>query len=138
MIKLIDILLESIKASEAYSDEGSIQTVIDGKRKLGFAVLEASSNMTAKEIEELFKKGKLETIEVKGNPSDARIYYNPRMQGAKEDALELKKIAEKYGGYLAYNASDKDSRRIGELLGYDKEDIDAYIEKNKHKAKLSL
>ena len=138
MIKLIDILLESIKASESYTDEGAIQTVIDGKRKLGFVVLKASSRMEPEEIEELFKKGKLETIEVKGNPSDARIYYNPRMQGAKEDALELKKIAEKYGGYLAYNASDKDSRRIGELLGYDKKDIDAYIEKNKHKPKLSL
>ncbi len=138
MIKLIDILLESIKSSEAYTDKGAIQTVIDGKRKLGFVVLKASSRMTPEEIEELFKKGKLETIEVKGNPLDARIYYNPRMQGAKEDALELKKIAEKYGGYLAHNASDKDSRRIGELLGYDKKDIDDYIEKNKHKPKLSL
>jgi hypothetical protein len=37
----------------------------------------------------------------------------------------------KYNGYLSYKATEEDTRRIGELLGYKKETIDSFIEKLK-------
>lgn len=131
MIKLADILKEVIKADDAYRDEDAIQTVIDGRRNLGFIAVKAST-MKEEDIWNTIKNGGLETVEVKGNAHDAYIYYRP---GAKAEALELKAIAEKYGGYLLHNTPDEDSRRIGQLLGYNPADIEAYIEKNKHKKK---
>lgn len=131
MIKLVGILREVISAAQAHRDEDAIQTVIDGERNLGFIATKAST-MSEEDIWNAIKNGGLETVEVKGNAYDAHIYYRPE---AKAEALELKAIAEKYGGYLLHNAPDEDSRRIGQLLGYRDDDIEAYIEKNKDKKK---
>jgi len=138
MIKLTDILnnllkeqkdiREAISPSEAYNDEDSIQTVIDGKRNLGFIALK-NTTIPNEDFWKLIKQYDLETIEVPSNPFGALIYFR---KGAEKEAKELRDIAEKYEGFLAYDASDEDSSRIGELLGYRKEDVDAYIEKNKN------
>ena len=61
------------------------------------------------------------------------IYNVPGRTGSNvlpDTTLELAKIANKYGGYLSYEATEQESRRIGELLGYDKKDVDGYINKN--------
>lgn len=125
MIKLKD-LLETIKAEEAYRDDTAIQTVVDGKRDLGFLTIKGSVVDEA-DIWKAIKAGGLKTIEVPGNQFEAYIYFRP---GAETKANELKKIAMKYGGFLSYEADEAESRRIGELLGYRKSDIDAYIRKN--------
>jgi len=117
---------EIIKAEEAYRDENAVQTVIDRKRDLGFIAIKTST-MEPSVFWELIKTHGLKTIEVPGNEFEAYIYFRP---GAERKANELKKIAMKYGGFLAYNATKEDSRRIGELLGYSKSDIDWYINKN--------
>jgi|688.fasta_scaffold875287_2 hypothetical protein len=121
-----DFVFETIRAEEAHRDENAIQTVIDGKRDLGFIAIKAST-MKADTFWELVKKHGLKTMEVPGNEYEAYIYYKP---SAERKAIELKKIAVKYGGFLAHNATKAESIRIGQLLGYDKKDIDWYINKN--------
>jgi hypothetical protein len=36
-------------------------------------------------------------------------------------------IAEKYNGYLSYKADENDTRRIGQILEYKPEEIEAFI-----------
>jgi hypothetical protein len=120
-------LLESIRAEEAHRDRDAIQTVLDGKRDLGFITLIGTTLNSPEEFWDLIKSGRLKTIEVPSNQHKAYIYYRP---GAERKANELKDIAERYGGYLAWDATEEDSRRIGELLDYAKRDIDLYIKKN--------
>lgn len=121
-----DFVHETIRAEEAFRDETAIQSVIDGKRDVGFVTIKAST-LPAAMIWAMINDNGLKTLKVRGNEYEAYIYFK---KGADKKAKELKDIAERYGGYFAWNASEKDSRRIGELLGYDKRDIDAYI--NKH------
>lgn len=113
---------EIINDSDAYNNYDSIMTIINNKRNVGFVVM-----LRPDEIK-LIKDNKIHAIKVPLNPNNAYIIYNDK---GKIDALELLKIAEKYDGYLAYNATEKDSRRIGQLLGYKESDIDAYIIHNK-------
>ena len=118
-------LKEDIRASEAYEDKSALQTVVDGKRDLGFIAVKASP-MNKEEFWDTVRENNLQTISVPSNDYEAYIYFRPE---AKNKAIELRDIAEKYGGYLYWDATIEDSRRIGELLGYVKEDIDDYIER---------
>lgn len=119
-------LNETIRADDAHRDENAIQTVIDGKRDLGFLTVKGST-LPEKIIWTMIKDGGLETIKLPENKHNAYIYYRP---GAEKKAKELADIANKYGGYLSWEATKEESRRIGELLDYDKRDIDWYINKN--------
>jgi hypothetical protein len=119
-------LKEAISASEAYRDENAIQTVIDGKRDLGFLTL-IGSTISDKHFWTLIKNNNLEVLSVPSNEFKAYIYYR---KGAESKAKELRDIAEKYGGYLSYNATPEDSRRIGQLLGYHESDIEDYLQRN--------
>ena len=126
-IKTYEIfLIETIRSEEAHRDQSAVQTVIDGKRGVGFITI-VGSTLDPDEFWAMVKKFQLKTLKVKGSKHEAYIYYNRRFE---RDALELKEIAEKYGGYLAWDASEADSHRIGELLGYDRRDIDDYIKQN--------
>ncbi len=122
-----EFLFEKIRAEEAYRDENAIQTVIDGRRDLGFITLIGTVLDDPNDFWKLVKSGGLKTIKVPSSKHEAYIYFRP---GAEKKAKELKDIAEKYGGYLSFDATERDSRRIGELLGYEKKDIDQYINKN--------
>ncbi len=116
---------EAIKASEAYSTYSSLKTLLDGKRKVAF---ETRNDLIDEEVQEIltqlydmgFKK-----MPVKSNHG-AVIIYHP---DSYSQAEELKEIAERYGGYLHWQASLRDHRRIGELLEYEKVDIDNFIKK---------
>jgi hypothetical protein len=120
-------LEETIRAEEAYKDRKAIQTVIDGKRDIGFITIKASVDVSNDEFWDLVKTHNLGTIKLPKNDFDAYIYFN---KGSQKKAKELEKIANKYGGYLSYEATEQETRRIGELLGYDKKDVDEYINKN--------
>ena len=61
-------LNEEIDASEAYTDEGAIQTILDGKRNVGLVML------TPDEVEDLKQKG-LNVIVVFPKNSDIRKQY---------------------------------------------------------------
>jgi hypothetical protein len=116
---------EEITPNEAYRDESAIKTVLDGKRNLGFIALDGST-LPEQTFWDTIKKFNLDVIKVPSNPHKAFIYF---VKGHQDEAEELKSIAEKYDGYLSYKATEEDTRRIGELLGYKKEDIDSYINK---------
>jgi hypothetical protein len=119
-------LREAISASEAHRDEHAIQTVIDGKRDIGFITL-IGTTLGRDNFWDLVKKHKLKTIKVPSNDYDAYIYYNER---GESKAKELWDIAEKYGGYLSYEATAEETRRIGQLLDYKESDIEDFIRKN--------
>ena len=121
---------EEINASDATNDKSSIQTVIDGKRNLGFITPKVSSSVPYDKFLDIVEKYDLGVLEVPSNDYGAFIFYNKK---AKKEAEELRDIAEKYGGYLAWNASEEDSRRIGQLLGYKQQDIDDYINQQKER-----
>lgn len=130
-IKLIDLIRESeegIYASEAYRDEDALQTVIDSKRKLGFTTL---NNLTMPEEEfwELVNANNIKVTSVPDNPNRGVVFYR---KGAEREVAELLKIFKKYGGYAAWYATDDETRRIGQLLGYKKSDIEKFVQDGAH------
>ena len=131
-MKLISILKEVISASEAYNDLDAIQTIVDGKRGVAFIAWKTMPDRYVEPVKKLINDNGLKSMYVKGNDYDAYVVYAP---GFEKDATELKDIAEKYGGYLRYDASEEDSRRIGQLLNYKESDIEDYIIRNREKNK---
>lgn len=112
-------LREEISASEAYNDLNSIQTLIDKKRNVAF--IGSANNLIANTIND---NGLLSIAIPRTDDPTAYIVYR---QGAGVEANELLKIANKYGGYLSPMASDIEQRRIGQLLGYKRSDVEEYI-----------
>lgn len=116
------ILREEISAKEAYSSYGSIKTIIDGKRDVAFIELNNIVNRLLISLKSLKK------IKV---PSSTESNYIVYREGSEKEAQELYDIAMKYDGSLSYIASEEDSRRIGQILGYRQDDIEDYIKHNK-------
>jgi len=116
------ILREEISAKEAYGSYGSIKTIIDGKRDVAFIELNNIVNRLLISLKSLKK------IKV---PSSTETNYIVYREGSEKEAQELYDIAMKYGGSLSYVASEEDSRRIGQILGYKKDEIEDYIKHNK-------
>lgn len=117
------ILTETIHPSEAYNDFDSIMTVIEGKRGL------CSAHLDRKHVDEFknyMNNFNLKAIKVPSNPYNLYIIY---ANGYEDRAKELVKITEKYDGLFHYNATKKDTIRIGELFEYDPEEIKKFIEK---------
>jgi len=122
------VLSEKIKASEAYNNYGSLQTVIDGKRKLGVVTkntLDGDPKLKKEIIEKGFKFILVRSSHTPGN----YIIYHP--SGLKQ-ALELQALADRYdGAFGPSHASEDDVRRVGQLLEYDPIDIESHIERSK-------
>ena len=129
MIKLATILneiKENIDPSEADGNLNAVQTLVDGKRKVAMIVLKGQSN--AADTIKLINDNGLKKIGLDQRPGDeAYVVYVP---GAEADAKELHNILNRYGGYASIKASYEDTRRMGELLGYKKETINAFLKKN--------
>ena len=115
----IERLYEEISPKEGLG-VSAIQTIVDGRRNVAFI-----HTPTEEELE-LIGRNSLGSIKVPKNPHDAWIIYSPH---AEKEARELLGIAVKYNGFLSDKATDEDSRRIGQLLGYKESDIDSYIAK---------
>ena len=116
------ILREEISAKEAYNEYDSIKTIIDGKRDVAFTTLE---NPTTKFL--IFING-LKKIKVESEDETNYIVYQKR---SEDLAKELFNIANKYGGKLRFDATEEDSRRIGQILNYNPKEIEDYISHNK-------
>ena len=129
MIKLANILneiKEDIDPSEAYSNVGSVQTLVDGKRKVAMIALRGQSD--AAETIKLINDNGLKKIGIDQRPgAEVYVVYVP---GAEADAKEFTNIINRYGGYASIKASYDDTKRMGELLGYKKSTIDAFLAKN--------
>jgi len=117
-------LNENIDPSEAYSNIDSIQTIVDGKRNVAFVVEKGDTPKNWERVAKMVSDNGLKSVYVKGNPHHAYVVYTPE---AEKIAMELKTIAEKYDGYLSSNATAEDTRRIGQLLDYDPEQIELFI-----------
>jgi len=121
------LLKEEISRDDVVTDIESVRTIVDGRRGVAYVAEIGTDPRDWKAIQNMVKDNHLKAMHVKGNEHNAFVVY---AQGHEKDAMELKSIAEKYGGYLAWNASKEDSRRIGELLNYKKSEIDDYIAQN--------
>jgi hypothetical protein len=118
---------EDIDPLEATTFVGSVQTIVDGKRDVGYIALKNIPKDEIEQIKTLVSDNNLKILSVKGDQKPTIIYKADK----ESEAKELKDIAEKYNGYLSIKATEEESRRIGEILGYSKESIDKYIEKHK-------
>ena len=118
---------EDIDPLEATTFVGSVQTIVDGKRDVGYIALKNIPKDEIEQIKTLVSDNNLKILSVKGDQKPIIVYKADK----ESEAKELKDIAEKYNGYLSIKATEEESRRIGEILGYSKESIDKYIEKHK-------
>lgn len=111
-----------IRASEAFNTEGSISTVIEGKRNVGWLIIDS------KDIFTILDNNSISYLRVKSSKHECYVIFR---ESHKQDALDLIAIADKYDGYLHFNASDEDTRRIGQLLSYHPDDVEEFINRNK-------
>jgi len=109
---------EEIHAHEAYTDKGALLSVIKGKRDI--CVL----HLTKKFIKKL-EKYNLDVIPLRMTGMDTMYAIIHR---DKEKAMELYSFARSRGGYLRDDTPDE-ARKIGQLLGYFKEDIEEYVKR---------
>lgn len=114
---------EEIDASEAYSDKGALQTIIDGKRNVGIY-----PTYYKPDIENDLKNSGLNLIPVKQIHHDINMYVIYSDAG-KNDAIKLYNFMVKKGGYLK-DESPIEAYYIGKLLGYTDESISPFILKN--------
>jgi len=113
-----------IDPSEAYNDVDAIDTLKDKKRDVAFIVAKSNTPENWEYVQKVIQDNGIKIMYVKGNPYDAYVAYLP---GSENKATQLKDLAEKYGGYLASNATADDTRKIGKLLGYQEDKIEQYI-----------
>lgn len=130
-VKLFEqYLTERIKASEAYDTMEGVQTVIDGKRELAFIstmdnpIYRPHNEDQLESMQHGLDNG-LKAIEVKGKP-DGRAWVLYKKD--KKMAQKLADYAESKEGYLS-DSTPEEAKYVGDLLGYDKRDIKAFIKR---------
>ena len=139
---------EDIDASEAYDDMGAINTLVTGKRNVGYV------NMNSEEVEDVKSKG-INVLPVFPEGSDIRKQYYDHMSttggwgehGAKyfadnayiiyhnegkEDAIKLYWYIKSHGGFVSDN-SPEEATTLGKLLGYNDASIAQYVNKRYNK-----
>lgn len=130
-IKLFEqFVTERIKASQAYYTMEGVQTVIDGKRELAFIATMDNPIYRPNNVDELAAMqhgldNGLKAIEVKGKP-DGRAWVLYKKN--KKMAQKLADYAESKGGYLS-DSTPEEAEYVGDLLGYDKNDIKSFIKR---------
>ena len=109
---------EEISAKEAYTDQGAIKTVLNGKRNVGFVLIN-------KPIAQKLEKKKIGVIPVRmtSQSTMTAIIYRDKVK-----AYLLYEIAKRNGGYLK-DKTPEEAREIGKLLEYKSSDIEEYVRK---------
>lgn len=121
--KLQRRLVEEIHPSDAYNDSDSIQTVLDGRRDVGFICDYAPHTKIL--IQKVIDAGfKTIPVEQKGFGRSAYVFYR---NGAEDEANRLAKIARKNNGFLP-TKSPEETYVIGILLGYDKLSVRDFVQ----------
>lgn len=115
---------EYINPSEAHNDVESVRLICDGKR--GVAYVTAFRLTDYEEIVEMVSECDLDSYKVPNNPNDAYVIFN---KDYKDEAKELLSIIVSLGGYLSPEAPEDVTRRIGELLNYEPEEVENFIRK---------
>jgi hypothetical protein len=124
---------EGIKASEAYGDIISIQTILDGKRDIGFIATSSDprvDNTNTIKAYNLAKENSLNFIEVeKRKGGKAWVIFKNNSQKAKM----LADFATSKNGYLR-DETPEEARFIGNLLDYNPEDVENYVMRRYYKS----
>ena len=116
-------LTETISASEAYRDYDALMTVVNGRRTVSFLL----ADEVRRYMSTIKKSGlKLMVIRRSGTGwyGDAYIVYSDY-----NDALHLKEIMDKKGGYLSHDTPE-DAIENGEALQYHNSDIKTFVDKH--------
>jgi len=118
-LKLSNIA-EEIHANEATDQNGSLKTLLKGKRNVGF--IDVNEN-----IRKILEKRNFGIILVRKilDKTWKCIVYNP---DGKNDAIRLFNIVKSKQGYLTDNNAEE-AREIGKLLGYSNISINEYVQK---------
>jgi hypothetical protein len=116
---------ETIDPSEAYREDSSVQTILDGKRGVCFLVL--YSRQTKELFDKAIKAG-LNYISIPQREGSfgktiANVIYR---DGYEEDAMRLAKIVRNNEGYLPTNTPEE-TYEIGILLGYNPEKVKEFV-----------
>ena len=116
---------ETIEPEEGYKDESSLQTILNGKRGVGFIV---DYNPKAKEILKKADEAGLKRISIPQKEGSfgktiANVVYR---NGYEEEAMRLAKIARNNKGYLPTNTPEE-TYEIGILLGYNPEKVKEFV-----------
>jgi hypothetical protein len=133
-MKLFDFLRENldetIEASDAYSDGDALQSMIDGKKDVGFIHFkghrnaEVGNNLKKLAIENGFK---FIPVEQAHHNIDMNVVYRDTPRGER-NAKRLYDIAMSHNGYLA-DKSPEEAWEIGKLLDYSEQSIKEYIKR---------
>ncbi len=128
LIKLKDFLNEKISASEAHSDESSIQTILDGKRDRAFLAISTQKLIDPRPNIEALKfaiDNNLNLLPIKNRADGvAFVIYKNDLKGAQA----LADFAESKEGYLS-DDTPEEAEFIGNALEYNPEDIQAYVDR---------
>ena len=118
-------LSEEIDPHEAYTDEGAIDTIIAGKRDVGFLAVyyDVHKELLNKATEKGLKHISMPQKGGMFKDSVAYIIYRP---GSEEQAMRLAKIARRNGGYLPTNTPEE-TYEIGMLLGYYEDKVKKFV-----------
>ena len=118
-------LSEEIDPSEAYKDEGSIGTILSGKRNVGFLAVYYDKHK--KLLEKAIENG-LEYISIpqEGGMFKNSIAYVIYRAEAEDEAYKLAKIARDNRGYLPTNTPEE-TYEIGILLGYNPDKVREFV-----------
>lgn len=117
---------EEIHPSEAYRDMDDIQTIIDGKRGVGFiaALVPSILNDMVKKADE----AGLNMFKIQRAKDAAYVIY---ADGYEKQARELVNIAQKFDGYLpcckGQGITPDEVYRIGRLLGYYRDNVIEFV-----------
>jgi hypothetical protein len=116
-----EIIFEDVHANEIHNDIAAIRTIINGRRDVGFIDLNKS-------MVEKIGKYNLGIIPVRMTSQNTimSIIYREK---SKLKAFRLYEIAKSKSGYLK-DRTPEEAREIGQLLGYNEESINEYIQKH--------
>lgn len=116
---------ETIEPEEAYREESALQTILDGKRGVGFIV--AYNDRTQKVIKKVEESGlKIISMPQKEGSFGKTIASIIYSTGHEEEAMRLAKIARQNDGYLP-TKTPEETYEIGILLGYRPESVKEFV-----------
>lgn len=117
---------EDIHPSEAYRDNTSIQSIVNGKRGVGFMATLSSSVMD--ELVKIVDEADLNMFKIHRAKDVAYVIFR---NGYEKQARELVNIAQKHEGYLPccpdQGITPDEVYKIGRLLGYYRDSVIEFV-----------
>lgn len=119
----INPINEDIDASDAYGDEKSLQTLVDGRRDI------ALMSLYNPELEKIVANNGFNVIRIKQTNHSPTIKMSiVYRDGYEKQANRLHEIIKSHGGYVA-DETPNEAYEIGKLLQYTDDSIKSYIKR---------